>query len=193
MQAPWNQLTGDIDGYPGTITPRLSGSRPPWTDNHPEARFSDRVAAAAIKHYQLDALEFECLNCGAAFTSKRRDKLTCSERCKKALQRSGLKPKGTTGVGRAANRATLVSNDFIDTWFRLSLFDTNNEKGFYIPRNKPWPSSAEGTHGRMGVGHMPDYGSVLKGCRIEQKPERMTAWPGETNTTGDCIPHKRKP
>ena len=95
----------------------------PLTDNHPASRFNERVATAAIKHYQLDGYELECEHCAAAFTSTRRDKMTCSPRCKKALQRSGLKPKGTVGVGRAANRAAPTPNDVIDRYRNVSPFD----------------------------------------------------------------------
>lgn len=105
MLALWAQFTGDIDGYSGTIPAKLKGAREPLTDFHPEARFHDRVATAAIAHYNPGKYELECEHCGDVFYANRRDKLTCSGKCQKALQRSGKKPRGTSGVGRAANRA----------------------------------------------------------------------------------------
>jgi hypothetical protein len=123
LLAPWIQLTGAIDGHSGTIPAKLKDTPMPLTDYSAAARFHERVAAAALKHYQMNRYELDCMHCGEPFNSTRRDKLTCSPRCKKALQRSGRKPKATTGVGRAANRAMPVPNEVIDRYRNVSPFD----------------------------------------------------------------------
>lgn len=134
MLAPWSQSlnTYDEDGnlVSAAIPAKLGRTRDPYQDHHKIARGMWNIATTILKRGGYDPNgqpldNAECIVCGVKFKTKRGHAKTCSERCRKRLQRvrATVKEELAQSTYETIRQRLEVDDTFADALRVVSLAD----------------------------------------------------------------------